>query len=282
MKIEEIELTQRNGEQELGTQIIFNAARWVPQNMSSREDSTSLTNKCPLGGRQSAESRGTRANSNPAGFIKLVISRVGIKTASKPKQKDPRLLAAVLLNSCFQHIPASRSPKSKERSPVAGSSRTARLTNSAGISEPAELLLHGRELVAVQKAIMPRSMQLTNIANRGIVVAVAEALVEAVNQAAAAALAESALGQGLGLPEAQEVVGRRVEGVGPAAAGDRVDLLVNAEALLGDVQKGTGALNGDGVVEELELHHQQRNQWLGEDRGVAERRGWMKGKEPRE
>lgn len=84
-----------------------------------------------------------------------------------------------------------------------------------------------------------------------------------IDAGAAATAAEGAARKGLGLDEAAELVGWRVEGCGPAAAGYGVDLLVDGEAVGCYVEKGTRGedVDGDGVLAEGEFHDEDGG-WL--------------------
>ena len=58
------------------------------------------------------------------------------------------------------------------------------------------------------------------------------------------------------MDEAVELVCWRMEGGAPAATGDRIHLLLDAVAHLGNVEQRAGrAIDGDGVPVELELHY---------------------------
>jgi hypothetical protein len=116
-------------------------------------------------------------------------------------------------------------------------------------------LVHWSVPIALQEAIMPRRVVYADLIECGAVIAVQVALAEGIDSGAALPSAERASGEGLGVNKAAELVGWWVEGSAPAATGDRVHLLFDGEALLGDVkQRSSRAIDGDGILVELELH----------------------------
>jgi hypothetical protein len=117
-------------------------------------------------------------------------------------------------------------------------------------------LILRRTPIPPQNTINPRGMPLTNIINRRITIPIQVRLMKGIDARAAATAAEGAVREGLGLDEAAELVGGRVEGGGPAAAGHGVDLFVDGEAVGCYVEKGTRGedVDGDGVVSEGEFH----------------------------